>query len=260
MVLIAARNGSSTSAVFLRNGRRWARRMPAKVADTKWRGGRRRITGEEVQVAQRRMTQPQGVDREPPARFGREKRRDGLGRCRQGGLAMLVTPFGKAGDGGAVSAPRILGAGGAAIIGGGGLGFGKTQCRHRQLDDGLELEPVTDLVRIRPCRQPRRQCLDRTRRQCHRCRYDRAICRSRSLDHVLWRCCTRIITAARARQRICRSLSPPVAFAHCDGTRTADAGIAGSTPFLCTRQPPGLAGCRPPCPPRPARGLHATVF
>ena len=37
MVLIAARNGSSTSAVFLRNGRRWARRMPAKVADT--RGG-----------------------------------------------------------------------------------------------------------------------------------------------------------------------------------------------------------------------------
>ena len=35
MVLIAARNGSSTSAVFLRNGRRWARRMPAKVADTK---------------------------------------------------------------------------------------------------------------------------------------------------------------------------------------------------------------------------------
>ena len=30
----AARSGSSTSAVFLRNGRRWARRMPAKVADT----------------------------------------------------------------------------------------------------------------------------------------------------------------------------------------------------------------------------------
>ena len=34
IALSAARNGSSTSAVFLRNGRRWARRMPAKVADT----------------------------------------------------------------------------------------------------------------------------------------------------------------------------------------------------------------------------------
>ena len=34
IALSAARNGSTTRAVFLRNGRRWARRMPAKVADT----------------------------------------------------------------------------------------------------------------------------------------------------------------------------------------------------------------------------------
>ena len=99
------------------------------------------------------MAQPQGVDREPPARFRREKRRDGLGCGRQGGLAMLVAPIGKAGDGGAVSPPRIVGAGSAAVIGGGGLGLGKTQCRRRQFDNGFELEPVTDLVRIRPRRQ-----------------------------------------------------------------------------------------------------------
>ena len=33
IALKAARNGSRTSAVFLRNGRRWARRIPAKVAE-----------------------------------------------------------------------------------------------------------------------------------------------------------------------------------------------------------------------------------
>ena len=103
------------------------------------------------------MAQAQGVDREPPARLGREKRRDGLGRCRQGGLAMLVTPVGKAGDGGAVGAPCVVGAGGAAVIGGGGLGLGKTQCRRRQLDNGLELEPVADFVRIGAAWQARRE-------------------------------------------------------------------------------------------------------
>ena len=111
------------------------------------------------------MAQPQGVDREPPARLRREKRRDGLGRGRQGGLAMLVTPVGKAGDGGAVGAPGVVGAGGAAVIGGGGLGLGKTQCRRRQLDNGLELEPVTDLVRIGAAGQPRRERLARPRGQ-----------------------------------------------------------------------------------------------
>ena len=83
-----------------------------------------------MQIAQRGMTQPQGVDREPPARFGREKRRDGLGRGRQGGLAMFVAPVGKAGDGGAISPPGIFGAGGAPVIGGGGFGLGKIEFRR----------------------------------------------------------------------------------------------------------------------------------
>ena len=114
------------------------------------RGGRRRISGEQMQVAQRRVTQPQGVDGEPPARLGREKRRHGVGRRRQRSLPVRGAPLGKGRDGSAVGAAGILGPGGAAVIGGGGFGRGEGQRRRRQVDDGLEFEPVADRVRVRP--------------------------------------------------------------------------------------------------------------
>jgi hypothetical protein len=66
---------------------------------------------------------------------------------RQGGLAMLVARVGKAGDGGAIGPPRILGAGSAAVIGGGGLGLGKTQCRRRQFDNGFPSAKARRLMR-----------------------------------------------------------------------------------------------------------------
>ena len=123
---------------------------------------------------------------------------------------MLVTPVGKAGDRGAISPPGIFGAGRAAVIGGGGLGLGKTHCRHRQFDDGLELGPVADRIWIGPAGRrvasgwtappPVAQAPGR-----------RAIRRSRSLDHVQWRCCARVISAApRSEARFvarCRRLS-----------------------------------------------------
>ncbi len=105
-----------------------------------------------MQIAQRGMAQPQGVDREPPARLGREKRRDGLGRRRLCGMPMHRTPFGRGGETGAVGAPGVLGVGGAPIIGGGGLGFGfgfgEAQRRRRQIDDRFQLEPVAHRVRV----------------------------------------------------------------------------------------------------------------
>ena len=78
------------------------------------------------------MAQPQGVDREPPARLGREKRRDGLGRGRQRGLRVHGAPLGESRHPRAVGAPGIVGAGGAAVIGGGGLGLGEARGRRRQ--------------------------------------------------------------------------------------------------------------------------------
>ena len=54
----AARNNSTTSAVFLRSGRRWSRRIPAKVADTGGEAVGGGVAGEEMQIAQRRVAQP----------------------------------------------------------------------------------------------------------------------------------------------------------------------------------------------------------
>ena len=53
------------------------------------RRGRRRIAGQQMQIAQRGVAQPQGVDGQAPARLGREKRGDGLGRGRGWDLGML---------------------------------------------------------------------------------------------------------------------------------------------------------------------------
>jgi hypothetical protein len=43
------------------------------------RRGRRRVSGQQVQITDRRVPQAEGVDREPGARLGGEKRGDGLG-------------------------------------------------------------------------------------------------------------------------------------------------------------------------------------
>ena len=139
---MAARSGSSTSAVFLRNGRRWARRDAGKGAPTPRRGGRRRVAGEQMQVADRRVAQAQCVDRELVARLGGEKRGDGLGRGRQRGLAVRRAPLGEARDGGAVGAARVFRPRGAPVLRGGVRGVGKARGRRRQFDDRLEVEPV----------------------------------------------------------------------------------------------------------------------
>ena len=46
---------------------------PGKRRRDKGRGGRWRISGEQVQIADRRMAQAQGIDREAGARLGGEK-------------------------------------------------------------------------------------------------------------------------------------------------------------------------------------------
>ena len=167
----------------------FAQRPAMGAADTgkgcrdQWRGGRRRIAGEQVQVAHRGMAQTQGIDREPPARLGREKCGDGFGRGRQCGLAMHGAPFGEGRHSGTVGPPCIDGPGGAPVIGGGCFGLGETQRRRRQLDNGFELEPVAHRIRVRAGRQARRERGGSTRQQSRRIASSRPIRRPRSSDH-----------------------------------------------------------------------------
>ena len=72
------------------------------------RSGRRRIAREQVQITQGRMTQPQGIAREPPPRLGSEERRDRRGRGRQCGLTVRRAPFGERRHTGAVGPPVFL--------------------------------------------------------------------------------------------------------------------------------------------------------
>jgi hypothetical protein len=110
------------------------------------RRGRRRVAGEQVQVADRRVPQAQRVDREFVVRVGREKRGDGLGRGRPCGLCLGRAPSRRTGrrPRGRRSAcfrpatPAVLRGGVGRVI--------KAGDRCRQFDDGLEIEPVGDVI------------------------------------------------------------------------------------------------------------------
>ena len=83
----AARSGSSTRAVFLPQRPAMGAADAGKRCANQRRCGWRWIAGQQVQIAQCGVAQPQGVDRKPVARFRREKGGDRLGRGRQRGLA-----------------------------------------------------------------------------------------------------------------------------------------------------------------------------
>jgi len=108
--------------------------------------GRRRIAGEQVQVADRGMAQAQRIDREPGMRLGGEKRRDRLRRCRQRIPPVFGAPRAEPRDGGAVGAAGVFGARRAAVLRRGLGGVRKARDRRRQFDDRLEVKPVRDVV------------------------------------------------------------------------------------------------------------------